>query len=258
MTHQKPIFSLIIIGMFLNSWASVTFATKTQSVLPVPPYQVEYRLSRDHMIFARVEVSLSYPTPTTYEYKAVTTPIGLIAAFRDDVLTELSKGKIVNGNFQPEDYLYQRKSSDKNKRVTVTFDWEKGRARNHAQGTKWYVKTATGTQDKASKQLIMMQHLAQQKKHIEVDVADGGKVKHYAYTQDGSESIEVKDVVYDTIRIKRSKNHQKSRATLWVDPALAYLPIKVHKQEKDGNYYLNLHRIHISPLSDLNTSAEKP
>jgi len=251
MTPYKHIFWLLLSGILITSVASPILAENpTTSLLPIPPYQVEYRLSRGRMTFARVDVTLSYPSANHYRFEAITTPIGFIAAFRDDVLTEVSEGIIVNQSFRPLHYKYQRTGSKKNKLVTVDFDWEKKRVLNKSKDSRWFLKIDSDVHDKYNKQLGMMLGLANQKKEVSIKVADGGKVKTYKYVNQKSENININGISYPTLTIKRFKNNTDSKVTLWVDPKRSFLPIKVKKKENDGNYTLLLHKVIIDPITD--------
>lgn len=166
--------------------------------------------------------------------------MGLAAVFRKDEITERSEGKFENARVVPETYHYSHKKPKRTRNVNLDFDWQASRVTNQTADSHWTMAIPPGTQDKFSQQLALILALSRGEKQTEFKVADGGLLKTYRYTEVARETIKVNADQYQTIRLDRNKGDRPSRASLWFAPSLNYLPIKITKDEEDGNYMMEL------------------
>ncbi len=193
------------------------------------------------MLFGEVRVKLSFTPPGTYHYHALTIPVGLAAVLRSDQVTEQSNGRIGKCGITPEHYLYQHRKSSRPRQVKLVFDWTRGRVTNYSLESHWNMQVPPDTQDKFSQQLELMLRLnAGCSSTLQFPVADGGRLKQYRFERAGDEQTETAAGRFQTLRLTRSKDGKPSRATLWLAPALGYLPVKIAKQESGGEVVMEL------------------
>lgn len=203
-------------------------------------YSAEYRVSMGSLVIGRANITLRLSGDGQYSYHAYTAPVGLAAIFRKDEITEQSEGWIVDDAIIPSRYLYTHKRPKRTRQVNLDFNWPDSRVANHTAGSLWSMEIPKGTQDKFSQQLALILALGRGDRAAEYQVADGGLLKSYRYTEVNRELISTKSGEYQTIRLARNKDDRPSRATLWFAPDLNFLPVRIAKHEKDGDYVMEL------------------
>ena len=97
-----------------------------------------------------------------------------------------------------------------------------------------------GTLDKFAQQIVLMQELQDGVERHFYEVADGGRLKTYGYTDGGEERVEVPLGRFDTVRMLRSKQGKPPRLTLWCAPSLHYLPVRAGRDQDEGSFEMEL------------------
>lgn len=230
----RPLLTLLLAAWMAPLPASAATGPALQ------PYSAEYRVSMGSLVIGRANITLRLSNDGQYSYRAYTKPVGLAAVFRKDEITEQSEGRIVNDAIIPSRYLYTHKRPKRTRQVNLDFNWPAGRVANQTAGTPWSMQIPAGTQDKFSQQLALILALRRGDRAAEYPVADGGLLKHYRYTEVDRELISTGSGDYRTIKLARNKDNRPSRTTLWFAPELNYLPVKITKHEKDGDYVMEL------------------
>ncbi len=226
---------LLLATALLLSPATTVFAEQT-----LKPYKAHYRVSKGTFVIGSATITLKLSAQGDYQYRAFTTPVGLAAVFRKDEITEQSNGHIVGSRVIPEHYLYKHKKPKKQRTVSLDFDWENQQVANKTADSHWSMEIPSGTQDKFSQQLSLMLSLCRGESVATFEVADGGLLKTYSYTQIEEETIRTESGEYKAVKLARNKDNKPSKTTLWFAPDLNYLPVKIAKHEKDGDYVMEL------------------
>jgi hypothetical protein len=65
-------------------------------------------------------------------------------------------------------------------------------------------------------------------------------LKQYRYQAQGEEAIDTPLGTFDTLRIQRRKDDQPADYTLWLAPALDYLPLRIVRRHQDVSYRMDL------------------
>ncbi len=204
------------------------------------PYHAGYRLRMGPLVIGSLKISLEVSADGNYTYRASTAPIGLAAVFRKDEITEKSVGKIDDKGIVPARYHYRHKKSNEVREVDLDFNWDASQVTNKSAGSEWTMSIPGGTQDKFSQQLALMVALFHGQKQAEFQVADGGLLKTYRYTEVEREPVSTPAGQYNAIKLARNKGDRPSRAELWFAPELNFLPVKISKREDDGDFLLEL------------------
>lgn len=204
------------------------------------PYSAEYRVSMGNLVIGRATITLRLSGDGQYSYRGFTRPVGLAAVFRKDEITEQSEGRIVNDAIVPSRYLYTHKRPKRTRQVNLDFNWPAGRVANQTAGSPWSMQIPEGTQDKFSQQLALILAVGRGERAAEYQVADGGLLKSYRYTEVNRELISTGSGEYQAIKLARNKDDRPSRTTFWFAPELNFLPVKITKHEKDGDYTMEL------------------
>jgi len=223
-----------------------TFATPMVCAEAAPqlkPYTAEYRVSRGKFSIGLARISLTIDSQNQYHYQGYTKPTGLLAVFRKDEITEISKGIIGSSLITPITYRYIHKKSDNTRHVDLDFDWKSNKVTNQTAQSNWSMVIPPKTQDKFSLQLALMMNLSHGKKESSFRVADGGRLKDYRFWAKEQERIDTSAGKFSAVKVIRQKGKRPSRTTLWMSPELNYIPVKIVKNEDDGQFVMELSKI---------------
>lgn len=163
---------------------------------------------------------------------------GIFSFIKPDVVTETSLWHYDNGQIQPLNYSYQRTGGNKEKHLTMLFDWSSMTVDIDDKKQPWTLDIEPKTLDKLVYQIALMHDLNRGQKSFNYTIADGGKLKTYNIGMIGEEKLKTRLGEFDTVKFTRIKNVDKKRqTTLWCAPLLNYLPVKIEHIEKDGTTF---------------------
>lgn len=243
---RLPARHLTVLLATMLCWQAAT-AVESPPRQELRPFSAVYHLFLAGMMFGEVRVSLSVTPEDEYVYRAHTIPGDLIKLFREDEITEESRGKIVDGAIRPDLYLYRHKHSEKNRDATLKFDHEAGQVNNEIRGSHWTMSVPSGVQDKFSQQLALIHSVLNGAENPSFPVADGGKLKTYSYDRIEQGAIETPAGSFEAIALARRKGDRPSRMTIWLAPDLRFLPVKVEKRESGDRFTMVLQSVSWNP-----------
>ncbi len=228
--------SLLIIGILLVTTGTVLAQTNPS----LHSFTAQYQLKRGRMIIGKVTTTLQLGQDGSYSYKSVTIPVGIVAAFRKDEITELSQGRILGQKVIPSSYYFKHKRKKRPKLRKLQFDW--GSRRVTAPGTKpeWSSSITPGTQDKASKILAMMLSMRPATTDLKIQVVAKKKLKSYQISRERQEQLAAAGSNYHTIKLNEAKVGKPVSTRFWLAPELNYLPVKVERKEKKDTFTMTL------------------
>lgn len=229
--------SLIALGISLITASTALSADTTPEL---QPFTAQYQLNRGRMIVGKVTTTLQLDAHGNYTYRSVTVPVGIVAAFSEDEITEESRGAIQRQQVIPSSYYYNHKRKKRPKLRRIEFDWSRHRATGTAATPQWSRDIPNGTQDSASKMLAMMLRLVSGAKDVELDVIDRDKMKRYRMVQVGKEQIASGSSGYATVQLQEVREGEPTTARFWLAPKLNHLPIKIEKIEKKDTFTMIL------------------
>jgi len=191
-------------------------------------------------------MELQFRPGDRYLYRSVTRPhtavefvsmaLDISSAAR---ITEESAGRIAADRFRPEHYRHWRYNAD-GRELTVTFDWEKGRAAIDSDDKPWSMPIPEDALDKLVVLLALRLDLMRGVQRLSYPVADGGKLKTYAYQIGGRREIETPAGTWQAIEVTRTKDAAPPDYRLWLAPELSYLPLRVEREENGALYRMEL------------------
>jgi len=193
-------------------------------------FTVTYTLTKGPLSLAEMTRRLYKNERGNYVYESYSEPIGYARWFTDSTLLEKTEWNYHQQQLRPIKYSYVRKGSKKQRRVILNFDWDKMRVTNDINDDPWSMKITDGTLDKLLYQLAVMHDLANGKQALEYQIADGGNLKTYSFSNQGEETLRTQLGPLNTIKLMLPG---KRDTTLWSAEELNYLPVKV-VQEEDG------------------------
>lgn len=228
MSYFKSIFLILFCGLLLVS------VSRAEPVTPAP-FEAEYTLYSKGFEVAHIKREFRPLADGTYVYQSKSHPVGVLALWRDDVITERSHWRRTESDFQPIKYTYEHSGgNEKNRNVQVDFNWSDNIVRMQVNEDRWQMELEPETLDKMLYQLAMMRDLQLGKQNIRYRIADGGKMKSYDFERLGSESVETPYGEFQTMKVERHRDDTERETILWCAEKLGYLPVKVLNVEPDG------------------------
>lgn len=200
---------------------------------PLPMFNAEYNIKRNGIIMGTSTRSLSLNQDGTYLYASSTQATGLISWFVKDRIDEHSKWTFDGAQIRPLEYVYDRYGGRKPHHVKLSFDWQRLTVTNTIDGEPWHMDIPPDAQDKLVYQLAIMADLLNGKKDLSYKIADGGKLKEYAFEIKGEEVINTALGRLKTVRIQRIGDSRDT--TVWCAPQFSYLPVRLEQQDTDGS-----------------------
>lgn len=200
--------------------------------IPLPKFNAEYILKRNGITLGTSTRSLSTAKDGTFIYSSTTQATGIIAWFVKDHIDEYSKWIFDGKHIRPLQYVYNRHGGSKTREVKLHFDWQHNTVTNTIDGDPWRMEIPPNAQDKLVYQLAIMYDLMNGKKDLDYKIADGGKLKDYAFEIQGEEVLNTALGRLKTVRIQRIGD--KRDTTVWCAPQLSYLPVRLEQQDTDG------------------------
>jgi hypothetical protein len=207
---------------------------------PLTPFSAEYQLSRNDIAIARTHVSLQLLPDGGYLYRARTEPNAVVSLIREELILEESRGRMVNGRPRPDHYLYQREGPGIERNLQLDFDWPRKRVRIRDGHSTWRMKIGGETLDKLVQQLVFTRELGDGIRTASYRVADGGRLKEYAYRVVGREPVITPLGRFDTHKVERTKERGASDYTLWLAPELDHRPVRILRNHEGTRYRMEL------------------
>ena len=219
-------------------------AASAASAPLLPEFEAHYSAYKGSLRIAESVVRLQRQD-SRFVYSSVTVPVGLLAMFRRDQVSERSIWRPHAGGIRPLEYHYTHKRSEKDRDVGLRFDWQQREVANTAQGHTWTMDIPEGTLDKFSVQLAVMLDLQANHNPLRYQVADGGKLKQYRFRRLGTERVRTKAGEFEAVKLQRLRRQDNDRETFfWCAPSLKYLIVRMQHVEEDGSeFHMELDRL---------------
>jgi len=166
-------------------------------------------------------------------YETRTKATGIAAVFGAKQVVERSEWRRIDGDIKPASYRYER-SGRPDKTTAVVFDWNDGIVRNTRRGRTSRMSVPVDTLDKLGYMLVLMEDLRAGKRSVRYHIADGkNRMKVYELKVVGTERMETALGTFDVLKIVREHDDDDRDTTIWVAPALDYMPVRIEHRERE-------------------------
>ena len=230
---------LVLIGLAcllsftsLAELESASIATQAKPSNTISPFEASYTLKKGGVPVAEVKRQLRKTDDNLYIFESHSKPIGIATFFVKDIIVERSEWQYIHNHFQPQRYSYQRTGGKKNRNIKLVFDWEKNKVTNIINDDAWKMDVPDHVQDKLLYQLSIMHDLNGSNEQLHYEVADGGRLKDYSFSVQGTETLQTDIGQVETVKIKRNIN--KKSITIWCAIEHNYLPVRIEQDDEDG------------------------
>ena len=203
----------------------------------LPSFTASFQIMHDSLRLGTNEVTLAVEDNGDYRYESHSWPSGWISWLLKEDLRELSRGIMDHAGIRPLFYHYRRSGRRTTRTAELTFDWNASTVVNNVDDSRWEMTIPAGTLDKLSTQLGIMRELQNGTTEKTFAVADGGKLKQYAFQAIGTEIVELPAGSFETIKLKRVGDSTQKLTTIWCAPELHYLPVRILQRNEDQSEY---------------------
>ncbi|MGD8574947.1 MAG: DUF3108 domain-containing protein [Gammaproteobacteria bacterium] len=258
MNAPRRLLAAFVVTLIAMHAPNATSQEKTPSRDGVfAPFTAIYELSHGAIHAADSRFELSRQPDGSLVYASRTEPVGLIAIFRSDVITERSRFRLDQGRIVPIDYTYRHNDGKRTRTDVIRFDWKAGKAREDYRGKVSSYAVEPGTLDRFLAQIAFMRDLAAGKLATGYAVAAKGEVTRYHLTREGEETIKTPAGRFETVRIRQQEADSDRVTTFWCAPRLGYLPVKV-EQRKGGDTPNRMELSRLDPVPDEHPTRDTP
>ena len=217
------LFPLLLSALLLLS-AQIGFA------LP-PAFQADYTVKKGSMKLGNLQTTLKY-SGNKYSYHKKTKATGLAALLTGIKITENTDGTFAGHQLTPQNYLFNQSRHGKSKIDKAAFRGDK--VAGAYKGKSYHFTIKKGTQDRASLEIMLAQHLTQNKAQLNYQIVGRGEQIEYKFQKLGAERLKTPAGTFNTIKVKVIRKGGKRDTTFWMAKELGYMPVKVvHREKKD-------------------------
>jgi len=203
----------------------------------LPSFTATFQIMRDSLRLGTNEVALTVEENGDYRYESHTWPSGWISWLLKEDLRELSRGIMDHAGIRPLFYRYMRSGRRTSRTAELTFDWKTSTVVNNVDDSRWEMTIPAGTLDKLATQLGIMLELQNGATGKTFAVADGGKLKQYAFQAIGTETVELPAGSFETVKLHRVGDSTQKQTYIWCAPELHYLPVRILQRNEDQSEY---------------------
>jgi hypothetical protein len=205
----------------------------------LPSFAATFKIMRGSLRLGTTDISLTVEGNGDYRYESHTWPSSWISWLVKEDLRELSRGVMDHAGIRPLFYRYHRSGRRTTRTAELTFDWRTSTVVNDVDDSRWEMTIPAGTLDKLSTQLGMMQELQNGETDKIFAVADGGKLKQYAFQVIGTETVELPAGRFETVKLNRVGDSKEKLTYIWCAPELHYLPVRIWQRKGDQSEYVS-------------------
>jgi hypothetical protein len=223
----------------LTALSALAACPATADDLALQPFVASYSVEWRGMSAGTSTFELARSGTDEYVYSSRNVARGLFRLAVPGTVTQTSRFTIENGVVQPSSYRADDGSSGTARDVTLSFDWQAGRATGTAEDRPVNLTLKPGTQDSISVQIALMLELLAGRAPEGFWLLDKDEIKEYRYTREEAATVETPAGKFETV-IYRSERSGSSRVTrLWLAPSLQHLPVRA-EQLRNGKRELTL------------------
>lgn len=177
---------------------------------------------------------------TRYTLSSVAQPDKKLS-FLLPVMTLTSEGTIQSGSFVPSRYK-QVRSNAPEKAVMSEFNWTSGQLTHLYSGKTKQTTLPKGTLD-ALTQLYAFTLAGKAPPQLEFPVSNGRKLIHYRYEKIPAGRMSTPMGTFEVIEYRRIAQPDENAISVWIAPALHYLPLRIRVREESGLFEQHLIRL---------------
>lgn len=204
------------------------------------PYHADYSLALHGVSAGISRFSLVKAGDGRYTYSSSAHTTGLLGLIKPHyTVTQTSNFSLADGRPQALDYDYDQSDGSDKSTETIHFDWSQAYAQGLDDGRKHHYALSPGMSDVFLIQLVLASDAAKDKLAAQYVILDHSEASAYTLQKLPGEKVEVGGKDVDTV-VLALHNAKKARTiTVWLAPALHYLPVQIEQDKPAVSLTLN-------------------
>lgn len=195
-------------------------------------FDATYRAYYGSMRGAETVFSLAREDETEWLWSSRSEPAGMVAMFRDDVITERSRFRVEESDIRALEYRYRHVESDETRRYReLRFDRESEQVHYDDNGKEGELPLQAGSLDRFLAQYALMRALSNDQRPDRFRIVDGDEQFDQTMEYGEQQTIRVRAGRFETQRVTMDDADSDRSLVLWMAPRLGYLPVKLEQRE---------------------------
>lgn len=195
-------------------------------------FHATYRAYYGSMRGAETVFSLEQEEDGEWLWQSRSEPAGMVAMFRDDVITERSRFRIVDNRIEAISYRYRHEEDGETRRFRrLSFDWNGDRVRYRDNGDEGEMEVPSGSLDRFLAQYALMRALDADRRPEQFEIVDGDEQFGQRLEYHGNETVDVRAGDFEALRVDMKDADSDRRLVIWFAPELGHLPVKLEQRE---------------------------
>ena len=196
------------------------------------PYKADYSLALRGISVGESRVTLAPDGDGKYLYTADARTTGLGALLKSGFKTsQESHLELVDGHLQPLRYDYRQQDGDDKQSESIVFDWGKHLAQTNEDGRQKTSQLRAGTYDVFLIQLALAMDVESGALAHKYTLLDHGETADYSSSRLPDQKMHVDKTELDTVALKLHSDAKGRTISVWLAPALHYLPVKIEQDK---------------------------
>lgn len=197
-----------------------------------PEFHATYRAYYGSMRGAEAVFSLEQEDDGEWLWQSRSEPAGMVAMFRDDVITERSRFRVEDDRLHAISYRYRHEEDGETRRFRrLAFDWNGNRVHYRDDGNEGEMDVPTGSFDRFLAQYALIRALNQDRRPEQFHIVDGDEQFAQRLEYHGTETIDVRAGDFEALRVDMKDADSERRLVIWFAPSLGHLPVKLEQRE---------------------------
>lgn len=225
--------------------ALLLLALTVQGETAFEPYTATYKAS-----FNGIPVVITQTLTTTPAgYRVATSAANALGEMR-----EQEDFHVTDGDIRVDTYRHQRSLLGSKRDEQLSVDRDQGIAHYQRDGEPREIPLQAGYLGPISYKVQLRRDLIAGKTSFDYQVMDRGKVKHYAFQSEGTDTIHTATGAVDAVRVRRVHDDNERQTLFWMAPTLGYQLVKLRQDEGGDSYELLLTELAVSPIAAAKTA----
>jgi hypothetical protein len=225
--------------------ALLLLALNVQGETAFEPYTATYKAS-----FNGIPVVITQTLTTTPAGYRVTTA----AANALGETHEQEDFHVTDGTILVDAYRHQRTLLGSRRDEQLSVDRSQGIAHYQRDGKPRDIPLQAGYLGPISYKVQLRRDLIAGKTSFDYQVMDRGRVKHYAFQREGTDTIHTATGAVDAVRVRRVRDDNERQTLFWMAPSLGYQLVKLRQEEGGESYEFLLTELAAAPTTPIATA----
>jgi hypothetical protein len=236
-SHKRAPTAVLCILLLTLSAANAVHA---QANSFPPEFRATFLLNTRGIDVGTTQWELGPLSAGRYFFSIASETIGIAKLFRDERVQERSEWELAGDQVRPLRYSSSRVGGKREREMQIDFDWSTAKASSTLNGNNSTAPLKSGTLDKLTYFIALMNDLSSGVTEARYAVADGEKSKTYLLKVVGEEQIDTVLGPLNTTVVERTQSGKSRVTRMWCAQGLQFLPVQIEHIEDDGTVRFTL------------------